>query len=142
MSTLTLRATRPSPYRLNLFGIVPNRLAGLTQADIRQLPIGVETGTGRLGDWFELIDGEREKITFAGDVSNCDGLGGGLESGLIEIDGNVGDFLADRMTSGELIVRGSAGRYACSSLRGGHVSIEGNCGEFAAAGGPPRTRGN
>ena len=141
MNPLTIRCTNRVPHHINLFGVVPNRLSGLTLAEIQQLTIRIDDGTGELGNWFQVTDGARSTVKFAGDFSNCEGLGGGLENGFVQIEGNAGDFLADRMSGGTLNVIGSAGRYACSNLSGGVVTIDGNCGEYAAAALPGATRG-
>lgn len=135
MNGLTIRCLQPSPQRINLFGVVPNRLANLTWSQIQQLPIESDELTRPLREWFEVIEGDRTSIRFVGDFSNCDHLGGGLENGTVQVDGDAGDFVADRMTGGKLTVSGSVGRYACSRLRGGIVSV-GDCGNYAASANP------
>lgn len=141
MSPLTLRFKPQESRRIDLFGIVPNRVSELSLSEILQLPIQVDERPALVGDCFEVLEGERTAIAFEGDLSNCDYIGGGLESGSIIVQGSVGDFLADRMRGGSLEVQGSANRFACSGLRGGLVRVQGDCGEYAAAAAPGAKRG-
>jgi formylmethanofuran dehydrogenase subunit C len=141
MNPITFHSTSTHTCRINLFNVIPSRLENLTLPEIEQLPIDTSEGSGRLGDWFNITDGDRSSVTFIGDLSHCDSVGGGLENGSIVVNGNVGDFLADRMKGGTLTVSGSAGRFACSSLRGGLVTVAGDCGEYAAAAAPGALRG-
>lgn len=141
MSPLTLRQTMKSASRINLFGVVPNRFANLTLSEIQQLPIRIDERAAVVGDCFEVSEGDRASIALEGELSNCDYVGGGLESGNIFVASNVGDFLADQMRGGAIEIAGSANRFACSGLRRGFVRIAGDCGEYAAAAGPGAKRG-
>jgi len=141
MKPLTIRFPSTASHRLNLFGIVPNQLGNQALTAIQQLSIEVNDRPTQLGNHCEVIDGVRDELVLEGDLSGCDYVGGGLNSGRISIDGSVGDFLADRMTGGRIEVAGSAGRFAGSGLRGGIVNIAGDCGEYAASAAPGATRG-
>jgi formylmethanofuran dehydrogenase subunit C len=141
MSSLTLRQKSKTTRRIDLFGIVPNRLSELALNEISQLPIRIDEQAAVLGDCFEIADGDRTSLVFDGDLSNCDYVGGGLESGRIVVNGSVGDFLADRMGGGIIEVKGSASRFACGGQRGGFVRVASDCGEYAAASGPGSKRG-
>jgi formylmethanofuran dehydrogenase subunit C len=141
MKPLTIRLPNTASKHLNLNGIVPNRLCGLSISEIAQLAIEVNDRPAILGDHCQAIDGDRDEIAFEGDLSRCDYIGGGLTIGRMSVAGNVGDFLADRMSGGRIEVRGSAGRFACSGLRGGIVDILGDCGEYAASAAPGAKRG-
>ena len=141
MTSLTLRPATPLLRRIDLFGIVPNRLKDLALSHILQMPIRIDEHAAVLGDGFEVVDGDRTTITFDGDLSNCDCVGGGLDGGRILVTGSVGDFLAERMSAGVIEVGGSANRFACSSLRGGLVRVARDCGEHAAAAAPGAKRG-
>lgn len=141
MNQVTIRCNKDERYRFDLFGIVPNRLNGLSIDAIRALPIRVNDRPDVLGGWFTVEDGDQSQVCLVGDLSHCDYIGGGLESGKIIVEGDAGDFLADGMLGGEIEVSGSVGRYACSGLRGGAVTISGSCGEFAAASPPGVSRG-
>jgi len=141
MSPLTLRQTIKTARRIDLFGIVPNRVNDLSLSEILRMPIRIDECAAVVGDCFEVVDGDRATIVFDGDHSNCDYVGGGLDSGRIVVAGSVGDFLADRMRGGAVEVTGSANRFACSGLRGGLVRVAGDCGEYAAAAAPSVNRG-
>ena len=141
MTSLTLRPATPLLRRIDLFGIVPKRVKDLPLSEILRLPIRIDERAAVVGDYFEVVDGERATIAFDGDLSNCDYVGGGLDGGRILVTGSVGDFLADRMCDGVIEVGGSANRFAGSGLRGGLVRVAGDCGKYAAAAAPGAKRG-
>jgi formylmethanofuran dehydrogenase subunit C len=145
MSSLTIRPAPGSlgntPDRIDLFGVVPNRLGSLSLGEIQQLPIRVCEQFAKLGDFFQVADGDRGTLVLEGDFSKCDSVGGDMENGQILLTGDVGDFLAERMRGGSIEVRGSAARFAGSGLQGGVVEVLGNCGECAAAAAPGAKRG-
>ena len=141
MSPLTIRVSNKTSGRVNLFGVVPNRFSSLSLDEIRNTQITINDQAAILSDVCEVIDGRRDELTFEGDLSRCDYVGGGLESGRIVVQSDVGDFLAAKMSGGQIDVSGSAGQFACSSLKGGVVIVRGNCGPNAAAAAPGTKRG-
>ncbi len=141
MNSLTIRPTREHPSRLNLRGIVPNRVLEMSVSEIQNLTIDGDLRPERLDNWFEVVDGNRDRLVAEGDLSHCDGVAGDMRDGIFEIHGAVGDQLATGMSGGRLIVHGSAGRFAGSGLRGGYVEIAGDVGEYAAGAGPGKERG-
>ncbi len=141
MTSLTLLRKSSNCGRLNLTGIVPNKLLSLTSAEMETLPIESEHGSTPLASQFTVCDGDRDRLVFDGDLSLCDHVAGGLLSGDVHVLGPVGNFLASGMQGGRVVVTGSAGNYACSSLRGGQVTIDGDVGRYAAAAAPGASRG-
>lgn len=141
MNSLKFRQVITTRRRIDLFGIVPNRVSDLSIAEILRLPIRIDQHAAVVGDGFEVIDGDRATIAFDSDLSNCDYVGGGLESGAVLVAGSVGDFLAERMSGGVIEVGGSANRFACSGLKGGLVRVARDCGEYASAAAPGAKRG-
>lgn len=141
MKPLTLRRTGRNCRTMGLFGIVPNHLQGLSLQQIAQLPIVVDDRSSPLGDWFEIEDGQRDELFLVGNLTNCEQVAGGMESGRLRVASNVGDFLAPKMCGGQVEIEGSAGRYAGGELAGGLVIVHGNCDQYAAAAPPGRKRG-
>ncbi len=141
MSSLTLHKTQSSTRRINLSGIVPDRLLNLSLAEIAALPIVVGDVRSALKSEFEIVDGDRNRLLLSGDLNYCDCVGGGMQSGTLEVASSVGAYLANDMKSGQITVNGHAGSYACSSMRGGLVEILGSVGEYAAAAAPHQRRG-
>lgn len=141
MSSLKLRKKQSNARRINLSGIVPDRLLNLSLAEIATFPIVVDDVRSALKNEFEIVDGDRHKLLLLGDLSHCDCVGGGMQSGVLEVASSVGDYLANDLKSGQITVNGNAGGYAGSSMRGGLVEILGDVGEYAAAAAPHRRRG-
>ncbi len=80
------------------------------------------------------MDGARDNLLLAGDLSTADRVGGGMRQGTLIVDSDVGVALAEQMQQGALIVNGHAGEYACSQLRGGRVRISKRCGRLLRCG--------
>jgi formylmethanofuran dehydrogenase subunit C len=62
------------------------------------------------------------------------GLGAGLSSGELIVDGPAGHLLGQGMTGGQILVRGDAGERAGAAMRGGRIVLHGSAGSLA--GGP------
>ena len=135
--TLTLKrkpsSSELASSRLDLFGIVPDRLLELDVASIGQLPIKLAGQTMSLCEHFEIIDGPRDALLLAGDLSKADRVGGAMQSGMMTVESDVGISLAEGMRQGQLIINGSADHYACSQMRGGRVRIAKDVGDYCGA---------
>ncbi len=132
--------------RMHLGGITPTRVSPLTTEEIALLEIRVDEQPQRLGDWWDVSRPSSaappaDSLHFVGDCSRCDAIGGGMQSGTLEVTGSVGDELAKEMRGGTLLVHGHAGRFAAAQLIGGRVEILGNAGEYAAGAAPGQSRG-
>ena len=134
-------STELANSRLDMFGIVPDRLLGLDVESIGQLNVVLDAQTHALRDHFSIVDGSRDTLVIKGDLSKADRVGGGMLAGTLVIESDVGLGLAEQMRGGLLNVSGDADDYACSQLRGGRVRIAGNVGDYCAAAGPGMRRG-
>ncbi len=141
MSALTLRRKERTSPRIRLYGIVPNALGPLSLFEISRMAIEVDGQPSELGQWFDVQEGDRDRLVLEGDLQNCDSIGGGMQLGQMTVQSSVGDHLAQRMRGGALTVNGSAGSYACGEMTGGQVEIHGNCGPYAASAIPGQQRG-
>ncbi|MCF4125449.1 formylmethanofuran dehydrogenase subunit C [Methylobacterium sp. SyP6R] len=129
MSTLTLREAPPE--RLDLAGLTPAALAGLSEAEAARLPVGTSRRGLTLGDCFTVhIDGSDE-LRIVGATDRLDRVGAGLAAGRIVVEGDVGQRLGAGMTGGTLTVSGSAGPFAGTAAKGGTIRIAGDAGESA-----------
>ena len=128
---------------IDLCGLTPNGLTGLTIAAIERLPVEIDGRPQPLASAFE-ISGSLEddgRIECRGDFSHVHGLGAGMRSGRIEVDGPVGHRAGARMAGGELVVAGNAGNWLAGGMSGGIVRISGNAADDAAAAFPGETHG-
>jgi formylmethanofuran dehydrogenase subunit C len=131
MSVLTLR--HAPPERLDLSGITPDRLAGLSEAEAARLPVGTSRLGLVLGDCFSLALDGGEELRLAGGSDRLDRVGEALAGGTITVEGDVGQRLGAGMRAGTIRVSGSAGPFAGTGAKGGLIAIAGDAG--ASAGG-------
>jgi formylmethanofuran dehydrogenase subunit C len=130
--------------------ISPDRIAGLGQTEIAELPILCEGEEVPLGEHFEVDGPGAAKVTLRGDLSNVERigqgmtmgrltvtriagplLGSGMSGGEIVAERDVGDRLGAGMSGGLIVVDGSAGREAGAQMHGGLIALLGDAGEAA-----------
>ena len=124
---LTLRA-RPE-QRLDLSGLVPHRLAGLSAADIAAIPLQTTRVRVTVGDAFRLRMGDAAHIRIENSCDRLDQVGQEMQAGEIVVEGSVGIQAGRLMAGGRLTIRGDAGPWAASCMRGGAIEITGDVGE-------------
>ncbi|MGE7414174.1 formylmethanofuran dehydrogenase subunit C [Methylobacterium tarhaniae] len=128
MSTLTLRQ---APERLDLAGLTPAALAGLSEAEAARLGVGTGRRGLTLGDCFTIALDGSDELRIVGATDRLDRVGAGLSRGRIVVEGDVGQRLGAGMTGGTLTVSGSAGPFAGTAAKGGTIRIAGDAAESA-----------
>lgn len=134
---LTLR--QAPPLRVDLRGLLPAALAGLSVAEIERLPVGhgrlqlplAEFFSVQVTDSADAPDGGPE-LRLIGDCSRFDRIGTGLAAGRIVVEGAAGDYVGAGMSGGEVQVHGHAGLLAACEMAGGLLRVDGDVGDFAA----------
>lgn len=151
------------PLAIDLVGIVPERVAGLSLADVAALTIAADGGFCEVGDVFAVSGATLDStIDCHGDFSRVHSVAAGMQSGRmrvaghvgrhaaaglrggrLEVGGDAGDWLAAEIVGGDVMVAGAAGHNVAGALpgsasggrggRGGHVLIGGSVGDLAAA---------
>src|SRR4051812_29051439 len=107
MQMLLLTRCSASQVPLEAPCIVPDRLAGLSPAEIEKLPIQHGNRVEPLADHFAVTgDPTDQRIEMDDDCSRVKWLGA-------------------NMTGGELHIHGPAGMHAGSAMRGGRLEIAG-----------------
>lgn len=134
MSALVFVSRGHPPERLDLSPLTPDRLDGLTVAEIERLPAGTSRKGLFVGDQFAVTGSDVSDIRFEGVDGRSDGIGSGMTGGRITVDGRAGAYLGLGMVGGLIDLRGDAGPYAGSGMTGGSVAVSGSVGDFA--GGP------
>jgi formylmethanofuran dehydrogenase subunit C len=128
MTRLTLKDE--TPLRLSVKGLIPERCAGLSLAEIARLPVTVGNRPTVVGDWFRIAAGNDATLEFDGPCERIDHLGANMSAGSMTVQGDAGAYVALGMCGGSITVNGSAGFGAASDLRGGTVRIGGNVGDW------------
>ncbi|MDZ7736052.1 MAG: formylmethanofuran dehydrogenase subunit C [Gammaproteobacteria bacterium] len=135
MSKLTLSLHPEVNDRIDLSGIIPERLFGRTQAEIGKIRIQAGQHRLTLGKLFKIEGSARSasELVLRGIRGQADYIGRGMGAGRLVVHGTAGDFLGHEMTGGYLSARGDAGRWAGRDMRGGFLEIHGNAGDYLAA---------
>jgi formylmethanofuran dehydrogenase subunit C len=115
--------------RLDLAPLVPQRLEGLSEAQIAGIALNTTRERVTVGDVFKVRMGDAGQIRFDGGSERFDRVGAEMSDGEIMVEGAVGIHAGRLMRGGKLTVTGDAGPWAGSGLRGGVVEIKGNAGE-------------
>jgi formylmethanofuran dehydrogenase subunit C len=126
MITLTLKEQPSVPLEAEV--ISPDVMAGLTNADIRALPVYLGKRQRRLDDFF-VVDGEAsEDLEIHGETSKVKWIGRSMTRGRISVLGSVGMHLGAYMKGGAIDVAGNASDWVGAEMSGGLIRIRGNAG--------------
>ncbi len=117
------------PVRLSAEGLSPERLSGLSSAEIERLPLAVGNRREYVGDWFRVRTDDEAVVTFEGPCARVDCIGAGMAAGRIVVQDDAGAYLGRGMRGGELSVSGSAGYGVATDMRGGTIRVRGNAGD-------------
>jgi len=128
--TLSLRATFEG--QLDVEGVAADRFADRSEREIAALPARLGARTARLGDFFDVRGERSTRVRVDGALAQVHGLGAGMASGELVIDGDAGRRVAAGMTGGEIVVFGSTGAEAAARVRSGLVVVAGDVGRDAA----------
>lgn len=135
--TATVFHLRGEPdQRLDLSIMTPAGLRDRSETEIANLPIGTTRVPVTIGDVFAIVLGDRDRIQIKGSSERFDGVGAGLRSGEIHVEGHVGLRAGMSMSGGKLVIKGNAGPLAGAQMAGGMVLIYGDVGEFAGGTAP------
>lgn len=128
MSGLRLRLKSAPSGRLDLSCLHPAALTAESASSVARMPF--EGGT--LGDLFEVsVIADDATLVLAGTTGSCDGIGDGLRSGTLVVEGDVGHYAGRFMRGGRLDIRGSAGDYLGAGMKGGLITVAGSAGSHA-----------
>jgi len=124
--TLTLREAPAAPLRAE--ALCPDRLAGLSRAEIERLELWHGNRRATLGELFAVSGAGAEDVRVVGDLGRVAGLGTGMTGGRLTLEGSAGPHVGAGMGDGELIVEGDVGDWAGAEMRGGRLIVRGSAG--------------
>ncbi|MBZ9657198.1 formylmethanofuran dehydrogenase subunit C [Phyllobacterium lublinensis] len=133
MKALTFSLLAEPEERLDLSGLAPASLAGLTALQIARLRVGTGRDPVLAGDVFKITGKDADSVIIEGSSSRLDRVGSGLGGGSIRVTGNVGHQAGRSMSGGSLHIEGNAGDHAGSGMIGGRIEIRGNAADNAGA---------
>ncbi len=123
-----LRRAEPD-RRLDLSPLIPERLAGLSLAEIATLPLDTGRRAIMVADIFEVRPGDAAAIVIEGGSRRFDRVGAAMRQGTLHVAGDVGQQAGRGMAGGRLAIGGDAGGWAGSGLSGGLLEIAGDAGD-------------
>lgn len=127
MTRLALRDE--PPVRLSAEALIPERLQGLSTADIERLPLSVGNRRECVGDWFRVQAGDPATVEFETPCARLDRIGAGMTAGTLVVGGDAGAYVGAGMRGGDISIHGNAGYGAATDLRGGTIRIRGSTGD-------------
>jgi formylmethanofuran dehydrogenase subunit C len=139
--TLSLRDAVRIPVEVD--GVLPEQLRGLSTDSIRRLSITQGNLRLDLGDLFEVSGSSDvdQTLVWEGDLGAVKRIGQGLSSGRIVVTGPAGMHLGSGMTGGSIEVAGDVSDWAGAEMRGGLIRIRGSAGDCVGGAYRGATRG-
>ncbi len=128
MTALAFILRQAPAQRLDLSPLVPERLAGMREADIERIELQTTRERVCVGDIFRLRVGDPGELRIDGN-NRFDRIGCAMSTGQIHITGDVGIQAGRQMRGGGLVITGNAGPWAGSGMKGGTLEIKGDAGE-------------
>jgi formylmethanofuran dehydrogenase subunit C len=126
---LTLRERPPLPVEVGALN--PEALAKLSPAELERLPLALGRREVPLAELFKVEGGTGARVVFAGEgCERLDGVGRGLATGEIVVEGDAGHETAAGQSAGEIRIAGSVRDHAAMGMRGGVFEIGGSAGAF------------
>src|SRR5262249_50916185 len=134
MSGWILTVTRPPRQRLDLSLLLPERLAGETDAAIGAIELACGNRRLRVDEVFELSPGDGAGLVIRTRGARLDNVGREMASGELLLEGDAGAYAGLAMSGGRLTIRGHAGPSAGAAMRGGILEIDGPAGDYLGGG--------
>jgi len=132
----------PGVLTIDMGGIVPDRIATLSDEQVRRLEVRADERPAELGSLFRIAGAAADgRIECRGDFSSVHFVGAGMGRGEIMVAGDAGRHAGEGMTGGTLTIMGHAGDCLACEMAGGNVHVAGNAGDNAAAALPGSRRG-
>lgn len=129
---LDLRTKSSVPLEVD--GILPSSIRGKSLAAVEQLKIFAGNQQAGLADFFRVSgDTNADQLVWQGDLSGVHWIGAKLESGRVDVQGNVGRHVGSEMTGGEIHVQGNASDWLGGQMRGGLIHVRGSAGDLVGA---------
>lgn len=122
--TLSLKKSEAVPIEVD--GILPESVLGKGPVEIASFKVFVGNETADLGDVFEVKYEGDEALIYEGELKHVKGIGEGMTSGLIMVNGDAGMHLGQRMKGGTIVVNGNLEPRCCCEMSGGTVIVKGN----------------
>jgi formylmethanofuran dehydrogenase subunit C len=132
---IRLRLREPNAMPLEAEVVTPDRLGGLSAAEIERLPVYYGNKARPLAEHFDVrveAGGDAPDggptVVVEGPTGRVKRLGERMSRGRLVIEGDAGMHVGAEMTGGELVVGGDADDWAGAQMAGGLLRIAGRAG--------------
>ena len=127
---------------IELEGFTPCWAQGKSLAEIGKFPVLHGNRQLPISELFRVEgDASDGRLVFAGDLSGVHGIGAGLQTGFIHVEGHAGRHLGSGMSGGEIHVAGNASDWLGAEMRGGLIDVRGDAGDQVGAAYPGAPKG-
>lgn len=127
----TLRASPAIP--VDCSPLTPDKLAGKTSAEIAKIELQSGNRKIPVGELFNISGESGDSLAIHNASSKLDRIGAGMKGGTLEVQGDVGSYLAAGMSQGTVRISGNSGPLAATGMAAGLLEIRGNAGDFLGA---------
>lgn len=132
--TLCLELTVTSAVPLEVDSLLPERLTGMSLAEIERQMIYQGNTQVPVADFFRISgDPQDQAMVWEGDLSGVHWIGAKMSRGTMRISGNVGRHLGSEMTGGVITVDGDASDWVGGEMKGGEIHVRGQAGHLVGA---------
>ena len=130
MSGFELKLKAAPAERLDLSGLTPSALAGMTAGDVAKIGIGTSKAHVTVGDVFTVAGAAGDTLRISGGSDRFDFVGAKLDAGTLVVTEEVGVFAAAQMKGGRLEIGGNVGLGLGAAMKGGVVHVKGSAGDL------------
>jgi formylmethanofuran dehydrogenase subunit C len=130
MSALTFTLKQTPKQRIDCSPLTPDKLNGLSVAEIAALELVSGNRTLRVDAVFDLSGDDTNTIIFENSCDKLDHIAHAMSSGTIQVNRNAGAYLGQFMAGGSVTVNGNTDAFTACEMKAGLIKINGNAGEF------------
>ncbi len=141
MSPLKLELRTPPPCQVDASALVPIALAGKSRDEIARMRLLGWNQSFAIGELFKLSGEDSQHLVLEGLDGSLIRIGAQLQSGVLTVIGNAGEYAGEAMRGGALEVRGNAGDYLGAQMRAGSIMVSGDAGAFVVSARAGHTKG-
>ncbi|ADI74588.1 formylmethanofuran dehydrogenase subunit C [Methanohalobium evestigatum Z-7303] len=139
MQTVNLELKEKNSIPVEAENIKPDVFASKSKEEIEDIELWHGKKPVKISELFDVeVDGsdsaENVKIIMSGDFSRMKRIGQGMNTGEMEINGNVDMHCGCHMSGGKITVNGDADNWLGREMTGGEIVVNGNAGYYVGSG--------
>jgi formylmethanofuran dehydrogenase subunit C len=119
---------------LDVDGLLPEHVAGLSPLDVAKLPVLHGNRTEPAGEHFDVTTSTLADVHFAGDTRNVHGIGRRMTGGFVFVENTAGRHAGAQMSGGRLVIDAGCDDWLGAELKGGSIEVRGDTGSCVGAG--------